>query len=110
MTSYAVMAIAPAHMAAGFALAGVPVEEAPTTDDGVALVARALARSDVGVLLVDEGIVAALPEALRRRIARSPMPVIVPVPRPKWEERTEDMGSYILDLLQRAIGYRMRLK
>lgn len=110
MTTYAVQAIVPADMAAGFALAGVPVDEVTATDDGVARVAQVVARGDVGVLLVDERIVAELPDALRRRIARRATPVIVPVPRPRWEDRTEDVASYILDLLQRAIGYRMRLR
>lgn len=110
MTTYSVQAIGPADMAAGFALAGVPAEEAASVADGVARLTRALARPDAGVLLVDETIVAAMPDELRRRASRMPTPVIVPVPRPRWDERSDDVGSYILDLLQRAIGYRMRLR
>ncbi len=107
---YAVQAIGPGDMAAGFSLAGVPVIEVSSTEEGVARLAEALARDDIGVLLADESIVKALPEDLRRRTVRKPIPVVVPVPRPKWENREEDIASYILDLLQRAIGYRMRLK
>lgn len=108
--THTVQAIGPAEMATGFALAGVPVEEAASIADGVARVAAALVRGDAGVLLVDEAIVAALPDDVRRRIVRNPTPVIVPVPPPRWEEHPEDVASYILELLQRAIGYRMRLR
>jgi len=107
---YTVQAIGPGDMAAGFALAGVPVMEVSSTDEGVARLAEALGRDDIGVLLADESIIKAMPEDLRRRALRKPTPVLVPVPRPRWEGREEDIASYILDLLQRAIGYRMRLK
>ena len=76
---YTVQAIGPGDMAAGFALAGVPVMEVSSTDEGVARLAEALGRDDIGVLLADESIIKAMPEDLRRRALRKPTPVLVPV-------------------------------
>ncbi len=107
---YIVQAIGPADMSTGFALAGVPSDQVDSATEGVARVAALLGREDVGVVLVDESIMKAIPDDLRRRINRRPLPVLLPVPRPHWERREEDVASYLLDLLQRAIGYRMRLR
>jgi len=108
--SYTVEAIGPGEMTAGFALAGVPVVEVATDEEGIAKVLEALARPDLAVVLADESVLAALPAHVKRRAARQTLPVLVPVPRPRFTERTEEVESYLLDLLQRAIGYRMRLK
>ena len=107
---YSVQAIGPADMATGFALAGVPSEQVESPAEGVARVAALLGREDVGVVLVDESIMKAIPDDLRRRINRRPLPVLLLVPRSRWDKREEDVASYLLDLLQRAIGYRMRLR
>ncbi len=107
---YTVQAVGPADMSTGFALAGVPSEQVGTPEDGVARLTELLGRDDIGVVLVDESILKAVPDDLRRRFNRRPLPVLLPVPRPHWEKREEDAASYLLDLLQRAIGYRMRLR
>lgn len=110
MSPRAVQAIGDAALATGFALAGVPTIEAATGSEGVARLASLLDRTDVGIVLADERLIAALPDEVRARVARRATPVLVPVPTPRWDRAPEAAGSYILDLLQRAVGYRVRLQ
>jgi vacuolar-type H+-ATPase subunit F/Vma7 len=95
---------------AGFALAGLQTAEARTARDGAALLAALAASPDLGVLLVEEPIIAALPEEERRELLRRSAPVIVPFPAPSWDEHAPTPESYVLELLRRAIGYRVRLR
>ena len=96
--------------AAGFALAGmraVPVTTATAAD----LRLRELVREpDTGVLLVEERLHDALPMELRRRLARRPLPMVVPFPGPAWAERPEGAEAYVIELLRQVIGYRVRLR
>ncbi len=94
----------------GFSLAGLPTTEASDAVHGAALLQAFADRSDVGVLLVEQGLLDAMPDAERQELLARPMPVIVPFPAPAWEERAEGAESYVLELLRRAIGYRVRLQ
>ena len=105
-----VVAIGPPEMAAGFALGALPAESARNVEEGVRRLIELLSSDDTGVVLADESFVTALPEVVRRRVMRRPFPVLVPVPRPMWRQTRSEAGAYILDLLQRAVGYRMRLR
>jgi vacuolar-type H+-ATPase subunit F/Vma7 len=97
-------------VAAGFALAGVravPAGGGPTAE----LLLRELVREpDTGVLLVEERLHDALPADTRRRLARRPLPMIVPFPGPMWAERAEGPEAYVIELLRQVIGYRVRLR
>jgi vacuolar-type H+-ATPase subunit F/Vma7 len=97
-------------VAAGFALAGVravPVTTAATAE----LRLRELVREpDTGVLLVEERLHEALPVELRRRLARRPLPMVVPFPGPAWAERPDGAEAYVIELLRQVIGYRVRLR
>lgn len=110
MSHRTVHAIGPTEMVAGFALAGVPTTEAASTDEGAMRLAELLARDDVGIVLADDRLVQQLPIAVRRRAALRAVPVLVPVPRPTWIAEEREPSRYILELLQRAIGYRVRLQ
>ena len=105
-----VVALGPPEMAAGFALCAMPAESAKSIDAGVARLSELLSADDVGVVLADERFVEGLPDVVRRRVMRRSAPVLVPVPRPMWRAGPSEVGAYILDLLQRAVGYRMRLR
>ncbi len=96
------------EVAPGFALTGLPVDSAPASGDATAALDLLLARRDVGVLLLEEQIYQALPEEARRRADRSTIPVVVPFPSPVWEVAPE-AEQYVVELLRRAIGYRVRL-
>jgi len=96
-------------LAAGFELAGLAVVRA---DDGAAA-ADALTKlasdTDVGVVLVDDGLYRALPRDVLARFDRRGLPIIAPVPAPRWDEQSE-AEAYIVEILRQAIGYRVRLR
>jgi vacuolar-type H+-ATPase subunit F/Vma7 len=108
--SYGVRVLCRPAVAAGFGLAGTRVLEAGTVEEGVAYLRDLLAQPDVGVVLMEAGLHDRLPEDVRRRLDRNPLPMVVPFPGPAWEERPEAAESYIVALLRRVIGYRVRLR
>jgi vacuolar-type H+-ATPase subunit F/Vma7 len=93
--------------ASGFELAGLAVERATDGHAAADVVARWAGDADVGVVLVDGELYTELPSALLRRLDRQAVPVIVAVPAPRWDERS-DAEAYILEILRQAIGYRVR--
>jgi vacuolar-type H+-ATPase subunit F/Vma7 len=97
-------------LANGFRLAGLAVDEVRTPVEASALLDRLASRADIGVILLQQDWFDALPDAQRRALERAPLPIIVPIPPAEWMEHRGAAESYILDLLQRAIGYRVRLQ
>lgn len=110
MSRLAIVGIGPSDLTTGLALAGLPRIETATLDDGVARLSDLLFRDDVGIVIADRRLVDALPEDVRRRAARRSTPILLSVPRPEWTAAGAEPASDILDLLQRAIGYRVRLQ
>jgi vacuolar-type H+-ATPase subunit F/Vma7 len=106
----AVRVVARPELAAGFRLAGLPVDEVAAPGPGAARVMALAAAPDAGVLLVEEEVLAALSPAARDALSRRQTPIVVPVPRPTWSARPEGAEGYILEILRRAIGYRVRLR
>lgn len=107
--SWDVRIIASPPVAAGFRLAGLAPVEAGDRADGVAQLQDMLREPGVGVVLVEEPIYGALPEAARRALARSPVPMVVPFPGPAWMAPPVGPESFIAELLRQAIGYRVKL-
>jgi vacuolar-type H+-ATPase subunit F/Vma7 len=101
--------VARPELAAGFALAGLPTVEAATAEEGAARIEE-LAQGDVGLILTEEEFLNAVPESVRRELWRRSVPILVPFARPSWTEAAAAPESYILAILQRAIGYRVRLR
>jgi vacuolar-type H+-ATPase subunit F/Vma7 len=97
-------------LAPGFRLAGLPVDEAESPREAAAAIERLTREADAGVILVQQDLWERLPEAERRALERAPVPIVVPIPPPEWAARGRGAEDYILDLLQRAIGYRVRLQ
>ena len=97
-------------MITGFALAGVSVVEAETREAAVTQLAEVLRRADVGVVIAAQETIDHLPDATRQQIARRSIPVLLSVPAADWTSTPRPAGDAILDLLQRAIGYRVRLQ
>lgn len=106
----AVRAIARAELAAALRLTGIPTEEVATVDEGAARLAEVARDPRLTVLLADDAILDRLPDETRRRLHRADQPVIVSVPTTRWAERREGAEAFVLDILQRAIGYRVRLQ
>jgi vacuolar-type H+-ATPase subunit F/Vma7 len=93
----------------GFALAGVTAQAVCADEEVESLVAGFRSRGDVGVVLLEEAIYDALPDETRARLDRSATPVVVPFPGPSWTEAAT-AEARVVDLLRRAIGYRVRLR
>lgn len=95
--------------AAGFALAGLVADIAD--DDGVAeaTLRSLMQRPDVGVILLEESIYAGLALELRTVVDRLPQPIVVPFPGPAWRA-SGSAEEQVVELLRRAIGYRVRLR
>ncbi len=94
-------------LAAGFELAGVTVTRADDEVTAAEVVKRWAADGEVGIVLVDDALFRALPRELLARLDRQALPVLAPIPPPRWDERSE-AEAYILDILRQAIGYRVR--
>jgi vacuolar-type H+-ATPase subunit F/Vma7 len=105
-----VRVIARPGLADGFALAGLPVTELAAGPDAGSRIAS-LAHDDANaLLLVDDTLLPFVSDEDRAELAKRAVPIIIPFPAPAWEEVPSEPAAYILALLQRAIGYRVRLQ
>lgn len=82
--------------AAGFRLAGLPVLTAP--DRGAAAAVLDDLPEDVAMVLVED--------TLHDPARRATRPVALPFPGPTWDAAPDDR---VVEILRRAIGYRVRL-
>lgn len=62
-----------------------------------------------GVILVQSDLYDAAAGPTLRRLERQTIPVILPFPGPRWTARPS-AEEYVVELLRRAIGYRVRLR
>lgn len=108
--SYEVAVLCQPHVAAGFMLAGLRPVEAVSLADGVVEFSRLAGRPEIGVILVEESIHQALSDETRQDLGRRPLPMVVPFPGPSWVGQAAQADQYIVELLRRAIGYRVRLR
>jgi len=95
--------------ASGFALAGLVAE---TADEDAVLDAslRALLqRPEVGVVLLEDSLYRRLAPDLRTVVDRVAQPIVVPFPGPAWRAALS-AEEQVVELLRRAIGYRVRLR
>ncbi len=104
-----VRALCRAATAPGLALAGVvpDVAEDPAAADAV--LRSMLQLPEVGVVLLEESFYAALAPDLRLTVDRVARPVVVPFPGPGWSAAAS-AEEQVVELLRRAIGYRVRLR
>lgn len=107
--SFRVRGLATSPVAVGFRLAGVATDEVSTVDAAARRLEELAGQTDVGVVLMEQSLFDEIPDSLRHRLSRRALPVIVPVPRAAREAGTSG-EEYILELLLRAIGYRVRLQ
>lgn len=98
--------LASAAVAAGFRLAGVRADTPSDSRD----TAQRLRTPDPGIalLLIEQPLLDALPDADRLVLEKRGVPVLVPFPAPA--RRAEDAASVVMEILRRAIGYRVRLQ
>jgi vacuolar-type H+-ATPase subunit F/Vma7 len=108
--SWRVRVLASPATSPGYRLAGLGVEEVRTPRDAGDRLARTAAQPDVGIILIEQALLDATPEAVRREVESHAVPLLVPIPTPTWGEEKPDAEAFILELLRRAIGYRVRLQ
>jgi vacuolar-type H+-ATPase subunit F/Vma7 len=95
--------------AAGFALAGIVAETADEESVADAALRSLLQRPEVGVVLLENSLYQALAPDLRAVVDRVAQPVVVPFPGPAWR-LAPSAEEQVVELLRRAIGYRVRLR
>jgi vacuolar-type H+-ATPase subunit F/Vma7 len=94
-------------LAPGFELAGLAVRRANDGTSAAEAIRHWASDAEVGIVLVDDTLYGALPREFMTRLDRAALPVVAPVPAPRWDERSE-AETYILEILRQAIGYRVR--
>jgi len=109
MSDPQLVVIASAGLTVGFTLAGVRVVEATSGEDAAREIEQAADQSDAAVVIIEEPLYDDIPEEVRRSLARSSLPVVIPVPGPDWTTES-NAHEYIVEILRRAIGYRVRLQ
>jgi vacuolar-type H+-ATPase subunit F/Vma7 len=102
--------LASPEVAAGFSLAGLQATGVTDLPGAAELLTKELDRPETGVVLLEDRFYEGLPEGLRTQLARRPLPLVVPIPGPTWAPELEEAEAYVVELLRRAIGYRVRLK
>lgn len=108
MTATLVRVLCRPATARGFALAGLAADPVVEGLDPTPAIEEALARPGTGVLLIEEPIYDGLGGELRTRLDRSTLPVVVPFPGPTFEAG-RPAEERVVDMLRRAIGYRVKL-
>lgn len=109
MKDQRLVVIASPGLSAGFALAGVPVFEARDGADAAEQIEQLVDDQSAGVVVIDEPLYRDIPEEIRRDLDRSALPVVIPVPGPDWTKEAT-AHEYIVEILRRAIGYRVKLQ
>lgn len=89
--------------ALGIALAGVAPVEAATGDEAASALAGAR------LVLMEQALYDVLPSATKRQLRRDGVPVVMPFPGPALAPGAAPERE-LLDVLRRAVGYRLRLK
>jgi vacuolar-type H+-ATPase subunit F/Vma7 len=85
------------------------VVEATSGEEAAREIEQAAGQSDAAVVIIEEPLYDEIPEEVRRGLARSSLPVVIPVPGPDWTTES-NAHEYIVEILRRAIGYRVRLQ
>lgn len=97
------------EVAPGFRLVGLEPVEAADGADGAARLAELRSRPEVGVVLIEEDLYDSLPQPELRALEREARPLVVPFPGPVWAPPPSP-EAYVVELLRRAIGYRVKLR
>ena len=109
MTEKRMLVIARPQVGAGFHLAGATVVAEPDGAGAAERLQQLQSDVDVGVVLVEDTLYRDLPEEFARTLRQWVSPIVVPIPGPSWSAES-GAADYIVQILQRAIGYRVRLQ
>lgn len=107
--SHQVGVVANPAVALGFRLAGLRPQVAASADEAEMLLGEMSATDVWGVILVQENLMPAVDPAPVRQ-SRSGLPILVPFPAPGRARPPGEAEAYVVELLRRAVGYRVRLR
>ena len=105
-----IRAICTHETALGFALSGIaPIEAANADEAARALDVLAATPARGGVIFIESALYDALPPAKRRELRREGLPILMSFPSPVIAAGVAPEQE-LLEVLRRAIGYRVRLR
>jgi vacuolar-type H+-ATPase subunit F/Vma7 len=106
----AVHVICSPQAAPGIALAGLAPRVADS-GQAAATTLQTIAREPArgGVVLIEQALYDGLPAGVRRQLRRDGTPIVMPFPSPGLGSGAAPEQE-LLDILRRAIGYRVRLR
>ncbi len=105
-----VRVLASPAVAAGFRLAGLNAAEATSASDATNQLQQLAEMPTSCVLIVEQALLDSVAAPIRAAVDRRALPIVVPVPTIVWEDERREAADHILDMLQRAIGYRVKLR
>lgn len=94
--------------ALGLRLSGAAVEEVAPGEE-VAAFRRLLGDPELGVLAVEEELLAAAPERLVRRAHDRGIPLVLPFALPRHWGEADRGRAYVAAIIRRAVGYGVKL-
>jgi len=109
MSATGVRVLATPAVATGFALAGLETMTAETALAGRDRILTLVRDPTVAVLLVEEAMLGCCSAMERTQLLSRDQPIIVPFSSPAWVREPSRESMLILDILRRAIGYRVRI-
>jgi V/A-type H+-transporting ATPase subunit F len=107
---YRVVVLTDPDTADGFRLAGVDVEVVETPEAARTLLASLLDDDSAGILAVNEQLMTALDDRIRKKIDSIYRPIVVSLPIREKLEIGEDHRAYLSRLIRRAIGFDITLR
>lgn len=106
---YDLMVVVGPEVATGFRLAGLDVHEATDTETVKSAVEHALdGANKVGLVVIDEELLAALPERLRDKAEASSIPLVLPLPL-AGDQDPASQAAAVQAMVQSAIGFTIKL-
>jgi vacuolar-type H+-ATPase subunit F/Vma7 len=99
--------LTPSDAEFGFSLSGVPQKTAEAAEAENVLT-QTMAEPVVGLAVVDERLLAGMPDERLRELEQSWQGIFLVLPSP--EKPPADVEDYAARLIRRAIGYHVRLK
>lgn len=96
-------------LAPGFRLAGLVPREVLDPSEAAATLDALRRDGRTGVVLVEQALWDGLAEEVRSSLEREALPLAIPFPGPAWAAG-EGPEGYVVRLLRRAIGYRVRIR
>ena len=94
----------------GFRLTGVDVFIASSDQESEMCIGRLLKNRDYGLVAYSEEYSESLPESLRIKMEESTFPVFIAIPSVKSLKATEREEEYVTRILQRALGFYIKLR